>query len=61
MLQYNAMKKIFQTLSVKAKSLLETDLATKDRPVPFQVVVVTLLLGIVLFISYSLIQAITKI
>lgn len=61
MLQYNAMKKIFQTLSVKAKSLLETDLATKDRPVSFQVVVVTLLLSIVLFISYSLIQAITKI
>jgi hypothetical protein len=61
MIQPKAMKKIFQALSIKAKSLLETDLATKDRPLPFQVVVITLLLSTVLFISYSIIQAITKI
>jgi len=50
------MKKFFGDINNKLKNIAEEDLATKDRPVNFQLIVILLLLSTVFFLSFCVIQ-----
>jgi hypothetical protein len=52
------MKKLFRTVSGKAKDLLEMDMATQGRPAFFRAVVITILLANVALIVYFIINTI---
>jgi len=50
------MKKFFGDINNKLKNIAEENLATKDRPVNFQLIVILLLLSTVFFLSFCVIQ-----